>query len=88
MIAALKPYAKMRDFGVPWLGEMPEHWEVRRNGRLFSQRNQTGFAGLPILEVALKAWGRTISPNGAPMTMLVRASEVSLADGSLSEPRA
>ena len=32
---------------------MPEHWEVRRNGRLFVQRNETGFPELPILEVSL-----------------------------------
>ena len=30
MIAALTPYPKMRDSGVGWLGEVPEHWEVRR----------------------------------------------------------
>ncbi len=35
-------------------GDIPEHWEIRRNGRLFAQRNQTGFSELPILEVSLK----------------------------------
>jgi type I restriction enzyme S subunit len=30
MIDALKPYPVMKDSGVPWLGEVPEHWEVRR----------------------------------------------------------
>ncbi len=30
MIADLKPYPAMKDSGVPWLGEVPEHWEVRR----------------------------------------------------------
>ena len=30
MIANLKPYPAMKNFGVPWLGEVPEHWEVRR----------------------------------------------------------
>jgi type I restriction enzyme S subunit len=54
MTADLKPYPTMKDSGVPWLGEMPAHWEVRRNGRLFAQRNETGFAGLPILEVSLR----------------------------------
>jgi len=28
MIDGLKPYPKMKDSGVPWLGEVPEHWEV------------------------------------------------------------
>ena len=30
MIADLKTYPAMKDSGVPWLGEVPEHWEVRR----------------------------------------------------------
>ena len=33
---------------------MPAHWRVVRNGSLFRQRNQTGFAELPILEVSLR----------------------------------
>jgi type I restriction enzyme S subunit len=28
MIRDLKPYPAYRDSGVPWLGEVPEHWEV------------------------------------------------------------
>ena len=34
--------------------DAPSHWDVQRNGRLFAQRNQTGFGNLPILEVSLK----------------------------------
>ena len=30
MITDLKPYPRMKDSGVPWLGEVPEHWEVKR----------------------------------------------------------
>ena len=30
MIAELKPYPAMKDSGVEWLGEVPEHWEVRK----------------------------------------------------------
>jgi type I restriction enzyme S subunit len=30
MIADLKPYAKMKDSGVSWLGLVPEHWEHSR----------------------------------------------------------
>ncbi len=29
MIDGLEPYPAMKDSGVPWLGEVPEHWEVR-----------------------------------------------------------
>ena len=54
MTRALKPYPAYRDSGLPWIGEVPKHWEVRRNGRLFAQRNETGYADLPILEVSLR----------------------------------
>lgn len=30
MIDGLKPYPAYKDSGVPWLGQVPEHWEVRR----------------------------------------------------------
>lgn len=30
MIASLKPYPAMKESGVPWLGNVPQHWEVRR----------------------------------------------------------
>lgn len=54
MIHNLKPYPSYKDSGVPWLGEIPSHWEMRRNGRLLTQRNEPGFPDLPILEVSLK----------------------------------
>ncbi len=54
MICELKPYAEYKDSGLPWLEQMPAHWRVVRNGSLFGQRSQTGFADLPILEVSLK----------------------------------
>lgn len=50
----LKPYPAYKDSGLPWLGRIPAHWEVRRNGRLFAQRVETGFPDLPILEVSLR----------------------------------
>ena len=45
MIADLKPYAAMKDSGVPWLGSVPEHWNVMRARYLFREvdrRSQTG----------------------------------------------
>jgi type I restriction enzyme, S subunit len=54
VIGELKPYAEYKDSGLPWLGQMPAHWRVVRNGSLFGQRSQTGVADLPILEVSLK----------------------------------
>ena len=33
MIVGLKPYPAMKDSGVPWLGEVPVHWEARQLGQ-------------------------------------------------------
>lgn len=61
-----KPYSVYKDSGLPWLGQVPEHWEVRRNGRLFSERNETGFEDLAILEVSLRTGVRVRDmENGA-----------------------
>jgi len=27
-------YSKYKDSGMPWLGDVPEHWEVRRLGQI------------------------------------------------------
>ena len=34
MTADLKPYSAYKGSGVPWLGEVPAHWEVRRLGQI------------------------------------------------------
>lgn len=47
-------FPQCRESGLPWLGEIPSHWDVRRNGRLFAERVETGFEELPILEVSLR----------------------------------
>src|ERR1022692_2515510 len=54
MTAKLKAHPAYKDSGLSWLDRVPEHWEVRRNGRLFTQRKETGFADLPVLEVSLR----------------------------------
>jgi type I restriction enzyme, S subunit len=36
----LNPDAPMRDSGVEWIGEVPEHWEVRGSKYLFTQRKE------------------------------------------------
>ena len=50
----LDPNVRLKPSGVEWLGDVPAHWEVVRNGQLFAQRNETGFPELPLLEVSLK----------------------------------
>ena len=51
MITNLKPYPTMKDSGVPWLGQVPEHWEVRSLGSLTSVVSQRGRPDLPLLSV-------------------------------------
>ncbi len=36
MIDRLKPYPRMKDSGVPWLGQVPEHWEIKRGKTVFN----------------------------------------------------
>ena len=51
MLARYQSYASS---GLPWAPQIPESWQVQRNGRLFSQRVETGYPDLPILEVSLR----------------------------------
>jgi type I restriction enzyme, S subunit len=37
MIAEFKPYPAMKDCGVPWLGDVPEHWAVLPNRVVFTE---------------------------------------------------
>ena len=36
----LNPDAKMTDSGISWIGEIPEHWEVKKIGSLFVERRE------------------------------------------------
>ena len=38
MIPDLKPYPAMKDSGVEWLGEVPEHWDVLPNRTFFADK--------------------------------------------------
>ncbi len=45
MIADLKPYAEYKESGLPWLGQVPGHWEVKRAKSIFEridERSKTG----------------------------------------------
>ncbi len=35
-----KPYPEYKESGVEWLGEVPEHWEVKRLGQYFIERRE------------------------------------------------
>jgi len=71
VIGDLKPYAEYKESGLSWLGPVPAHWQTVRNGSLFGQRSQTGYAELPILEVSLKTGVqvRNFGPAGRKQIM-------------------
>jgi type I restriction enzyme S subunit len=51
----LDPNVKLKPSGIPWLGDIPQHWEVVRNMALFAHRVEPGEAGLPVLQVSLRS---------------------------------
>ena len=36
----LTPNPPLKDSGIPWIGEIPEHWEVRRNKDIFKKHSR------------------------------------------------
>ena len=53
MIDRLKPYPTMKDSGVPWLGQVPEHWEVLPNRALFDEVKERDHPEEPMLSVTI-----------------------------------
>ena len=43
-----QPYPSYKDSGVEWLGEMPEHWEIRRLKTLCSMKSGEGITAMSI----------------------------------------
>ncbi len=41
----LDPNVEMKPSGVEWIGEIPKHWEVRRNRRIFHERDDRSRTG-------------------------------------------
>lgn len=51
MIGGLKPYPEYRESGVPWLGRIPAHWEIRNLRTLVKVRRERNRQELPLLSV-------------------------------------
>lgn len=45
MIERLKPYPAYKDSGLPWLGRVPGHWDVKRLGALLRERGEKNERG-------------------------------------------
>ena len=44
MIADLKPYAEYKESGLPWLGQVPGHWEANAEVALFWRERERSTA--------------------------------------------
>ena len=53
MFAGLKPYLRMKDSGVEWLGEVPEHWGVLPNRSVFEEVKESGHPNERMLSVTI-----------------------------------
>jgi len=53
MIDGLKPYPSYKDSGVPWLGEVPEHWQVTPLCAIARMKSITGVEDRKLLSVYL-----------------------------------
>lgn len=49
----LDPSVKMKDSGVEWIGEVPEHWRVVRMASLYREAIRKGDPSLPILSISI-----------------------------------
>ena len=65
----LNPAAPMRDSGIEWIGQIPEHWEVEQFRRLFDIKkiiaNELGYDVLSVTQGGLKV--KDISTNEGQM---------------------
>ena len=53
MIADFEPYPAMKDSGVPWLGDVPEHWEVLPNRAVFTEIKERDHPDADMLSVTI-----------------------------------
>ena len=51
MIADLKPYPTMKESGIEWLGDVPEHWDVHKLRSILTGVTERNRPELPLLSV-------------------------------------
>ncbi len=60
----INPDVKMKDSGIEWLGEIPEHWEVKRIRHVAQIFGRIGYRGYKTTDLVPKGEGAiTISPS-------------------------
>ncbi len=73
MIDGLKPYPAYKDSGVPWLGQVPAHWEVVPGHRCLVEKKQLN-VGLIETTVLSLSYGRIVVKPEEKLRELVPAS--------------
>ena len=53
MIADLSPYPAMKDSGVSWLGDVPQHWKVLPSRAVFVEVNERDHPNADMLSVTI-----------------------------------
>ena len=82
----LNPNAKMKDSGVEWIGEVPEHWEVNKFKNLYKTRTGITFTKAELVEFGERVisygqihskenWRASVNPD------LIRYIPMSLTEG-------
>src|SRR5882762_1490412 len=54
MISALRRYPTMKQSGVPWLGEVPEHWELLPHRAILEEVKERDHPGEQMLSVTIR----------------------------------
>jgi type I restriction enzyme, S subunit len=74
---------RLKPSEVEWLGDVPEHWEVKRNSWIFDERNERGKPGFPVLIVSLRT-GVTVGSDqdeeGRPRRLIEDVTAYKLAE--------
>lgn len=72
----LNPDVKMKDSGIPWIGMIPEHWEVARMKRVFSEaKEKTETEGGTLLSLS-QYTGITLKDNAKKVGMFEAESTI------------
>ncbi len=56
----LNPDVKMKDSGVDWIGEIPEHWEVKKLKYILNERNERSKTGAESLLMMSQVYGLVV----------------------------
>ena len=67
MIADLKPYAEYKESGLPWLGQVPGHWELKRTkssvANIVEQTSQMNSDDIYVALENIESWTGHVRPQ-------------------------